>query len=127
MTAYSSDATDDRGHGRMGCERCDPFDAEVPIGTRAVLRSVAERVRQAIRTGTLCYNSFESSRESIGQRPFLDLDLAGVLPDVLRYHFDCENCGNCYGLFVETFDGTRGRWFLTGRSPANKTARKTRS
>jgi hypothetical protein len=103
----------------MGCERCDAFDAEVAIPTPGVLRSVAERVRAAVDDGTLSYNSFESSRELIGQPSFMELDLSGALPDVVRYHFDCKGCGNCYGFFVETYHGSGGKWFRTGNLPPN--------
>lgn len=103
----------------MGCERCDAFDTEVAIPTPRVLRSVGEKVREAVHDGTLSYNSFESSRELIGQPSFMELDLSGVLPDVLRYHFDCKRCGNCYGLFVETYHGSGGKWFRTGNLPSN--------
>jgi hypothetical protein len=103
----------------MGCERCGAFDAEVAIQTPEVFRSVAEKVRKAVSEGTLSYNSFESSRELIGQPSFMELDLSSALPDVLRYHFDCKRCGNCYGLFVETYHGSGGKWFRTGKLPSN--------
>jgi hypothetical protein len=103
----------------MGCERCDVFDAEVAIPTPGVLRSVAEKVRLAVYDGTLSYNSFESSRWLIGQASFMELDLSSALPDVLQYHFDCKHCGNCYGLFVETYHGSGGKWFRTGNVPTD--------
>ncbi len=110
----------------MGCERCDPFDTEVAIPTPGVLRSVAEKIRESVRSCTLSYNSFESSRELIGQPSFLDLDLSGTLPDVLRYHFECKHCGNCYGLFVETYHGSGGKWFRTGNLPPNNVLNRRR-
>ena len=103
----------------MGCERCDAFDTEVAIPTPRVLRNVAQKIREAVLGGVLSYNSFESSRELIGQPSFMDLDLSGSLPDVLRHHFDCKRCGNCYGLFVETYHGSGGKWFCTGNLPSN--------
>jgi hypothetical protein len=104
----------------MGCERCDAFDVELAIPTPAMLRSVAEKARDAVRNGTLSYNSFESSRELIGQQSFMDLELSTSLPDVLRYHFDCKHCGNCYALFVETYHGAGGKWFRTGSVPSTR-------
>lgn len=103
----------------MGCDRCAAFDAEVIITTPGGLRDVVARVRSAVDAGTLSYNSFESSRELVGQPSFMDLDGSSALPDVLRYHFDCQRCGNCYGLFVATFHGSGGKWARTGRLPAS--------
>lgn len=108
----------------MGCERCDAFDTEVAIPTPEVLRTVVQKVREAVQNGTLSYSSFESSRELIGQQSFMELDMAGPFPDVIRYHFGCQRCGNCYGLFVETYHGSGGKWFCLGKLPSNRCGSK---
>src|SRR5262245_24745844 len=110
----------------MGCERCAAFDTEVPIPTPGVFRSVAQKIREAVLGGILSYNSFESSRELMGQPSFMELDTSGPLPDVLGYHFDCLQCGNCYGLFVETYHGSGGKWFRTGNLPPDARKRMRR-
>ena len=103
----------------MHCSNCDQFNAEIAIHSPTQLARVAEAVRAGITSGALRYNSFESDRALIGQASFLGLDFHGPLPDVLRYHFDCPACGMSYGLFVETYHGSGGRWFCTGQLPPN--------
>lgn len=102
----------------MRCENCDQFNTEVAIRSPSDFRRIAGSIRGAIDAGILRYNSFESSRELVGQSSFMDLDLAGgPLPDVMRYHVNCPVCGNCFGLFVETYHGSGGRWSFLGRVP----------
>ncbi len=103
----------------MQCSNCGPFDTEIAIGSPSQLRRIATNVREAVASGVLKYNSFESSRELVGQASFLELDLTKALPDVIRYHFDCPICGKCYGLFVETYHGSGGTWSCTGQLPPN--------
>lgn len=104
----------------MGCSYCDQYDTEVEIRSPIQFRRVAGKVRNALDESVLRYNGFESARELIGQEPFTTLDLDGPLPDVMRYHFDCPHCGNCYGLFVETYHGQGGTWSCLGNLPLNK-------
>jgi hypothetical protein len=103
----------------MSCSNCDQFNTEVLIQSPGQFAKVGEKIRAAVTQGTLCYNSFESDRELIGQPSFLALEFAGPLPDVMRYHFHCPVCGNCYGLFVEADHGSGGAWSLLGNLPSN--------
>ena len=103
----------------MQCSNCDQFDTKIAIGSPGQLPRIVASVREAVAADTLRYNSFESSRELIGQASFLDLDLGEALPDVFRYHFDCPICGKRYGLFVETYHGSGGTWSCTGQLPPN--------
>jgi hypothetical protein len=103
----------------MGCERCDMYDTEVVIGSPGQLRSVVAKIRDAVKVGALKYNSFESDREIIGQPSFLELNLNEPLPDVLKYHFECHLCGNCYCMAVEKYHGSGGKWFCSGTLPSN--------
>ncbi len=100
------------------CTVCDAFDTKIEIRSPGQLESVCVKVKAAVADGTLVYNSFESDRELIGQQSFMELDPAGPFPDVLRYHFHCKRCGNCYGLFVETYHGAGGTWSLVGNLPS---------
>jgi hypothetical protein len=103
----------------MTCTYCDQFNTEVPIQSPAQLARVAVKIHAAVSEGILRYDSFESDRELIGQPSFMALELSGPLPDVMRYHFHCPACGNCYGLFVETYHGSGGKWSLLGNLPSN--------
>lgn len=107
----------------MACANCDPFDTEIRIHSPDQWVRVARKIREAATQGVLVYNGFESDREFIGQPSFLTLDLAGPLPDVMRYHFHCAACGNCYGLFVETYHGSGGTWSLLGNLPSRRAPR----
>jgi hypothetical protein len=103
----------------MGCEKCDQFDITVAVHSPGQLRRICEKVRAAASEGLLHYNSFESSREQIGQGDFMALAFQGPLPDVMRYHFECPVCGNRYGLFVETYHGSGGEWTRLGNISSN--------
>lgn len=103
----------------MACANCDQFNTEVQIHSPGQFVRVAEKVRAAVSAGSLVYNSFESDRELIGQLSFMTLELAVPLPDVMRYHFHCPVCGNCFGLFVETYHGSGGKWSLLGNLPSS--------
>jgi hypothetical protein len=103
----------------MGCSYCDQYDTKVEIRSLNQFRRVAKKVRHALDEGVLRYNGFESDRELIGQESFTSLDLDGPLPDVMRYHFQCPHCGNCYGMFVETYHGQGGTWSRLGNLPFN--------
>lgn len=103
----------------MTCANCDQFNTEVVIQSLSQLARLGEKICAAVTEGILKYNSFESDRELIGQPSFMILKLSGPLPDVIRYHFHCPVCGNCYGLFVETFHGNGGKWSLLGNLPSN--------
>lgn len=103
----------------MHCGDCESFNAEIAIHSPGQFVRIAEKVRSAVSTGTLEYNSFESSRELFSQPSFLYLDLVAPLPDVMRYHFQCPKCGTCFGLFSETYHGSGGRWFVSGQLPPN--------
>jgi len=51
----------------MRCENCDQFNTEVAIRSPSDFRRIAGSIRGAIDAGILRYNSFESSRELVGQ------------------------------------------------------------
>ena len=106
------------------CKNCDQFNTEVQIHSPGQFVRVAEKIRAAVTAATLVYNSFESDRELIGQPSFLSLELSGPLPDVMRYHFHCPICGNCFGLFVEAYHGSGGKWSLLGNLPSNTTLKR---
>ena len=103
----------------MSCTNCDQFNTEIQIQSLGQLPRVAAKIHAAVSEGTLRYNSFESDRELIGQPSFMALDFSGSLPDLMRYHFHCPACGNCYGLFVKTYHGSGGKWSLLGNLPSN--------
>ncbi len=103
----------------MGCSNCDQFNTEIRIQSPSQLAEVGDKIGAAVIEGNLFYNSFESDRELIGQPSFMILKFDGPLPDVIRYHFHCPVCGNCYGLFVETYHGSGGTWSLLGNLSAN--------
>ena len=103
----------------MSCGNCDQYNTEVTIHSPGQFARLGSKIRAAVVEGALRYNSFESDRELIGQPSFMHLDLSGPLPDVMRYHFHCPYCGNCYGLFVETYHGSGGKWSLLGNLPSN--------
>jgi len=103
----------------MTCANCDQFNTEVQIHFPGQFAQVAQKVRAAVAAGTLVYNSFESDRALIGQSSFLALELTAPFPDVMRYHFHCPVCGNCFGLFVEAYHGSGGKWSLLGNLPSN--------
>lgn len=92
------------------CEACEEFDVEVPVQGPDQLRRILGKVRSAVESGQLHYNSFESDRALIGQTSFVDLSVDGPLPDVLRYYFDCPVCESVYSLMVETYHGQGGKW-----------------
>ena len=92
------------------CELCDEFDTEIQIHGPEQLRRIMKKILEAMNDKKLSYNSFESDRALIGQTSFLQLDISSSLPDVIRYYFDCEKCGNVFGLLVETYHGQGGKW-----------------
>ena len=92
------------------CERCDPFDIEITIHGPRQLCRIVSKVQEAITNNRLRCNEFESSRALIGQKPFSQLDLEESIPDIMRYYFECEHCGNVFGLMVEAFHGQGGTW-----------------
>ena len=108
-----------RRHRLMTCTNCDQFNTEVRIQSPGQLARVATKIHAAVSEGILRYNSFESDRELIGQPSFMTLEVSGAFPDVMRYHFHCPVCGNCYGLFVEAYHGSGGKWSLLGKLPSN--------
>lgn len=95
---------------RHMCQSCDRYDSTVQIRGPRQLRRIAEKVRDAVSTGALRCNEFESSRALISQPPFSELNLESTIPDVLRYYFECPLCGAAFGLVVETFHGQGGQW-----------------
>ncbi|MES2772500.1 MAG: hypothetical protein V4623_11130 [Pseudomonadota bacterium] len=103
----------------MTCSNCDQFNTEVQIQSPDQLARLGAKIRAAVSASILKYNSFESDRELIGQPSFMALEFAGSLPHTMRYHFHCPTCGNCYGLFLETYHGSGGRWSLLGNLPSN--------
>lgn len=103
----------------MACANCDQFNTEVLIHSAGQFIRIAEKIRAAVSGGILVFNSFESDRELIGQPSFLGLELSAPFPDVMRYHFHCSVCGSCYGLFVEVYHGSGGKWSLLGDLPSN--------
>lgn len=105
----------------MTCASCDQFDIEISIQSPIQLARISGKIRTAIADGILAYNSFESDRELIGQPSFLTLEPNGPFPDVMRYHFHCPNCRDCYGLFVETYHGSGGTWSIVKNPPSNRT------
>jgi hypothetical protein len=96
----------------MTCASCDQFDIEISIQSPSQLARISGKIRSAIADGILVYCSFDSDRELIGQPSFMTLDLNGPFPDVMRYHFNCPICRDCYGLFVEAYHGSCGTWSL---------------
>ena len=98
------------------CNICDEYDIEINIHSPEQLRRIMKKVKDAIDNEKLSYNSFESDRALVGQVPFIKLDLNENFPDVLRYYFDCGNCGNVYGLIVETYHGQGGAWSKLGNT-----------
>lgn len=95
----------------MSCAACDQYDTEVLIQSLGQLARVAQKVRAAITNGVLRYNVFEYDRELIGQPSFMELDLSSSIPDTMRFHFQCPTCSSCFGLFVEAYHGSGGKWF----------------
>jgi hypothetical protein len=96
------------------CECCEEFDIEIPIHGPLQLRRVMAKVSSAVKDKRLKYNSFESDRVLVEQKPFPDVDLKGSLPDVICYYFECGKCGNMYELIVETYHGGGGKWSALG-------------
>jgi hypothetical protein len=105
----------------MTCASCDQFDVEINIQSPAHFVRISGKIRNAIADGILVYNSFESDRELFGQPSFLTLEQKGPFPDVMRYHFSCPICRDCYGLFVETYHGSGGTWSVLKRQNSNRT------
>ena len=97
------------------CNVCDEYDIKIKISSPAQLRRLMKKVKDAIDNKKLSYNSFESDRALIGQISFIELDLDGNFPDVVRYYFDCVNCRNVFGLIVETYHGQGGAWSKIGK------------
>jgi hypothetical protein len=81
-----------------------PADLERILGT----------VKEAVATGHLKYNAFESSRVVIGQPDFGELEASGPYPDAMDYYFDCPACGAVYELTAETYHGSGGTWKRLG-------------
>ena len=95
----------------MSCTACDQFDTSIVISSPGQFRRIAGKVRDAVASGVLRYNTFESDRELIGQPSFVELDLsAGQIPDVMRYYFECPHCRESYTLFIEAYHGGGGTW-----------------
>ncbi len=95
----------------MSCTSCEQFDTSIVISSPGQFRRIAEKVRDAVASGVLRYNTFESDCELICQPSFVELDLsAGQIPDVMRYHFECPHCCESYALFIETYHGSGGTW-----------------
>ncbi|MDH3609613.1 MAG: hypothetical protein OEQ24_10285 [Gammaproteobacteria bacterium] len=97
------------------CDNCEEYDIEIKIHSPEQLRRIIKKVKDALDSNKLSYNSFESDRANIGQVSFIELDINGSFPDVIRYYFDCENCGNVFGLMVETYHGQGGKWSKLGK------------
>lgn len=86
----------------MSCTACGEFDTNIVISSPGQFRRIAGKVRDAVASGVLRYNTFESDRELIGHPSFVELDLsAGQIPDVMRDYFECPHCRESYTLFIE--------------------------
>ena len=94
----------------MNCEHCAPFGAALAVQGPGEFESIVERVRQAVADGVLEYNAFESEQDLAGQPSFLSLDLAGPWPDVMRYRFECPQCGRRFDLTADAYHGLGGVW-----------------
>ena len=94
----------------MSCERCAPFATTLPIRGPADLAAITEHVRQAVADGRLEYAAFETEPTLAIEPSFLTLDLAGPLPDVIRYQFACPCCGQGFEITAETYHGVGGSW-----------------
>lgn len=92
------------------CVNCDEFDIELEIHGPVQLKRILSKLRAAIEDNKLIYNSFESDRGCIGQKPFTEIKIEGPLPDIMLYYFDCTSCGAVFGLEVETYHGQGGKW-----------------
>ena len=92
------------------CQTCDTFDTTVRIHGPRQLRTIIEKIRNAVATEILICNDFESSRALIGQPPFSELNLERTIPDIIRYYFECQSCGAMFKLMVEAFHGQGGQW-----------------
>lgn len=92
------------------CDVCIEYDTEIAINGPVQLRRITSKVRAAVEEGKLEYNSFESDRALVGQESFMNIDIEGSLPDVIRYYFECPSCGSAFGLMAETYHGQGGSW-----------------
>lgn len=97
------------------CGACDEYDTDIEIKSPSQLKRILSKIRIAVEDGKIKYNNFESDRALIGHESFLELNIEGPLPDVIRYYFNCPSCGNVFGLMVETYHGQGGAWSKLGK------------
>ncbi|MHC4215406.1 MAG: hypothetical protein ACYSWP_18750 [Planctomycetota bacterium] len=92
------------------CSTCDEYDVDVEIHGPAQLRQMVYKIKVAVRSQVLQADDDRSRREISNQSLFLDLDLSGTLPDVIRYHFQCTDCECPFILHCDPFHGSGGKW-----------------
>ena len=96
------------------CESCDRYKTEIEIRSPGQLDRIIQKVQAAVEGRALLYGARESGQENIGQPGFMSLKPAEVLPDIMRYHFACPECGESFHLSVDTYHGAGGRWWCSG-------------
>jgi len=96
------------------CKQCAAFATTLPVRGPADLESIVERLRQAVADGTLEYAAFEAEPTLAIEPSLLTLDLAGPLPDVMRYQLGCPHCEQRFELTAETYHGIGGAWKAVG-------------
>ncbi len=94
----------------MTCRNCEPFEAAIELQSPTQLARVMGQVRTAVEANVICYESFESDRELVGQPSFMTVVPEGPWPDVMRYHFTCQACRWPFILTAETYHGSGGLW-----------------
>lgn len=92
------------------CESCDTYDVELEIHGPLQLQRIVDKLKAAVRDGTLRLVA-SGAAVAVGDMPaFLEIGDDGTLPDVLEYALACRRCGQRFRLSCETYHGTGGSW-----------------
>jgi len=87
------------------CSFCKDLNTEFRIKLPSDLKKAIAVTRDNLADGTI------SDITPGGDcKPFEELIASGKWDDVLRYHFQCNTCGQLFELSAETYHGLGGWW-----------------
>jgi len=91
----------------MSCSRCEELMVPFSIRTPAALGKAVRVVQANLADGTL--SQIDAGRGAT-RKPFLSIPEDGPWEDLLKYRFECSECGQEFDLSAETFHGGGGEW-----------------
>lgn len=87
------------------CNSCKALNLEFKIKLPSELKKAFAVARDNLADSTI------SNITTGGDcKPFDELVASGKWDDVLRYHFQCNSCGQKFELSAETYHGAGGWW-----------------